>query len=321
MRTVTSAALLFTIIATGCSSAPSPIDMTPRFVAGESRTESLECYAALRSIVDVDSHIGFSWHAKVLSAGPEGATIDASMSRVVCKLPGLPAFDSDGVLPMGITSGGELILKMVGVKFQYTITPAGVVNVTGWQSGLSEASKKTGIPIPGDGSVPTEDMVEEALARVYGGPMPRRMVTLDETWTATQNYHLGSPEEGARVSSSDSYTYEGFGELEVPFGGRREKVEGLGVQITSKPDVRSAGNWYMGKVEVQTGRSGGFLCVGMQGDEVLGYWEASRFKIEPSAGFSRNSPTRVLGNIVGGIASALADLECGWCFFAGSEWR
>lgn len=321
MRTVSSVALLFTIIATGCASAPSPIDMTPRFNAGESRTESLECYAAFRSLVDVTSHVGFSWHAKVLSAGPEGATIDAQMSRVVCKLPGLPAFDSDGVIPMGITSGGELILKLVGLKFQYTVSPAGAVKVTGWQSGLADASKASGIPIPGDGSVPTEDMVEEALSRVYGSPMPRRMVTLEETWSATQNYHLGAPEEGPRVTSSDSYTYEGFGELEVPFGGRMEKVEGLGVQIESTPDVRSTGNWYMGKVKVQTGRSGGFLCVGLQGDEILGYWEASRFKVEPSAGFSPRSPTSLIGSVVGGVVGAIADLECGWCFFAGSEWR
>jgi len=108
---MTRAALLSALLVTGCSSAPSPIDMTPRFVSGESRTESLECYAALRSVVDVTSHVGFSWKAKVLTSGPDGTTIDARMSRVVCKLPGLPAFDSDGVVPIGVTSAGELLLN------------------------------------------------------------------------------------------------------------------------------------------------------------------------------------------------------------------
>jgi hypothetical protein len=317
-----SAASLAVIVAmsAGCSSAPSPIDLTPRFVAGESRTECLESYAAIRSrVADVHGNVGFSWQAKVLSVGPEGATIDAQMNRVVCKLPGLPAFDSDGVIPVGLTSVGELILKMVGVKFQYTVSPTGEVNVTGWQSALTEASKATGVPIPGDGSVPTEDMVEEALRRVYGIPMPRRQVVLDETWTASGSYHLGNPEQGPRITSTETFTYEGFGELKVPFGGRTEVVDGLGVQIKSTPNVTSVGNWYMGKIDVQTGRSGGFLCVNLQGDEILGYWEKSTFSVEPREGLMPG-PVDLLGGALK-VASKLVDLECGWVFFAGSPWK
>lgn len=316
----TASVAVLVALSAGCSSAPSPIDLTPRFVVGESRTESLQSYAAIRSrVADVHGNVGFSWSARVASVGPEGATIDAKMTRVVCKLPGLPAFDSDGVIPVGITAVGELIVKMVGLEFQYTVKPTGEVAVTGWQSGLTEAAKATGIPIPGDGSVPTEDMVEEALGRVYGIPMPRRQVTVDETWTASGDYHLGSPEQGPRVTSSETFTYEGFGELKVPFGGRNEQVNGLGVQIKSKPQVTSVGDWYMGKVDVQTGRSGGFLCVGMQGDEILGYWEKSTYSVEPREGLMPG-PVDVLGGALR-VASKLVDLECGWVFFAGSPWK
>lgn len=323
MRTAswsTASLAVLVVASAGCSSAPSPIDLTPRFVAGESRTESLESYAAIRSrVADVVGNVGFSWQAKVASVGPEGATVDAQMTRVVCKLPGLPAFDSDGVIPVGITSVGELILKLVGVKFQYVVGPTGEVNVTGWQSALTEASKATNVPIPGDGSVPTEDMVEEALRRVYGIPMPRRQVVLEETWTTSSSYHLGSPEQGARVASSETFTYEGFGELRVPFGGRTEEVNGLGIKVKSTPSVQSAGDCYMGKIDVQTGRSGGFVCVGLQGDEILGYWEKSTYSVEPREGLMPG-PVDVLGGALR-VASKLVDFECGWVFFAGSPWR
>lgn len=324
MRIALSAALLaVSVVSGGCSGPPEIVDMTPRFMQGESRTESLQSYAAIRSVVDITTHVGFTWRAKVLSVGPEGATIDAQMNRVVAKLPGLITFDSDGLIPLGSLLGlTDMLFKLVGVHFQYTVSPTGEVEVTGWQSALADAAKLANVEVPGDGSVPTEDMVEEALRRIYGTPMPRRQVKLEEKWTAAQDWHVGNPEQGPRVSSTDAYSYAGFGELEVPFGGDEVRVEGLGVPITSKPEVTSTGTTFLGKIDAQTGRCGGYLVVGLTGDEVLGYWEANRLKIELAEGLV--DPVPGLGtvmSIAGKVAGKLADLECGWAFFAGSEWR
>lgn len=323
MRTTLSSALIAVSVGlAGCSGPPEVVDMTPRFMVGESRTESLQSYAALRSLVDVTAHVGFTWRAKVVSVGPEGATIDAQMNRVVAKLPGLITFDSDGLIPLGSLLGlTDMLFKLVGVHFQYVVGPTGEVAVTGWQSALGDAAKQANVELPTDGSVPTEDMVEEALRRIYGGPMPRRLVKLEEAWSAAQDYHVGTPEQGPRVSSTDGYTYAGWGELKVPFGGDEEVVNGLGVPITSKPEVTAAGTTFLGTIDAQTGRCGGYLVVGLTGDEVLGYWESNRLKIQPKEGLLEPGVLSGALSVVGNVAGKLADLECGWAFFAGSEWR
>lgn len=309
--------LLAALLCAGCSSAPSPIDLTPRFAQGEGRTESLMTYAAVRTpAADVTAHVGFSWRAVVKSVGPEGATIEAQVSRVVVKLPALPAFDTDGSMPAKLLGLTELLFRMMNVRFEYLVGPAGAVKVSGWQAALEDAASKVGAELPQDGSVPTEGMIAEALGRVYSSP-PRRPVTVEERWTMASRFHVGTATQGSEVTGSDSLLYEGFGELKAPFGGREVKVDGLGVPIESSRAVTAPGEFFLGKVDAQSGRAGGFLCVAPTGDEVLGYWEKNDLEIAPKDGLLPAGG----GAVLGAVLSALADLEYGWVFFAGSAWR
>jgi hypothetical protein len=319
MRSVTIGLSISMVVVAGCASAPSPIDMTPRFTAGERRTESLQTYAAIRTpVADVTAHVGFSWRATVKSVGPAGATIEAEVTRVVAKLPALPAFDTDHVIPLGGLLGiSDLLFKMMGVRFEYLVSPSGQVKVSGWGAALAEAAAKAACSIPTDGSVPTEGMIADALGRVYGGPMPRRPVNVDETWTGGHRYHVGTAQRGSKVQSSDKLVYQGWGELEVPFGDDSTTVHGLGIPIESTPVVASAGDFFLGKVDPQTGRATGFLCVAPTGDEVLGYWEKNELDIAPRDGLLPGPG----GALLGAVTSALADLEYGWAFFAGTEWH
>ncbi len=315
-------ALPAALAAGGCASPPSPVDLTPRFVAGQRRVESLMTYAALRSaVLDVTAHVGISWQAEVVEVDARGATIEAQVSRVVCKLPGVPAFDTKGGLPLGIVDVGALVLRLLGVGFRYAVTPAGEVTVSGWDAALAGASRATGVPVPDDGSVPDEGVLQEALARVYGGPLPRRPVVLGEAWSATQDYHVGAAGAGARVTASDRFVYEGFGELEVPFGKDLVTVEGLRAPLRSAPAVRAAGRCFLGTVRPQAARGEGALVVGASGDHVLGYWEASRFEIEAAPGLGGGGAAGVAGAALGAVVSALADLERGWAFHSPTGWR
>jgi hypothetical protein len=320
MRIVWSAALFVTLAAgaSGCASAPSPIDMTPRFVTGLQRVESLQAYAALRTpVADVVAHVGFSWRATIRDVGPRGARIEAQVTRVVAKLPGAPAFDTDGVIPLGGLLGvTELLFKLMGARFEYLVGPAGEVHVSGWDTALTEAAMKLGCDVPLDGSVPDEGTIADALGRMYA-PVPRRAVMVDERWSAARTYHVGTPGRGSRVRSSDQLVYEGWGDLEVPFADDEPEVHGLGVRIESTPAVSSPGEFFLGRIEPQTGTSTGFLVLSPKGTEVLGYWEKEELEVTPRDGLLPSGG----GALLGAAVSLLADLEHGWVFFASSPWR
>jgi hypothetical protein len=317
MRCLTLVVSLLMVGVSGCASAPSPIDLTPRFVPGMSRVESLQTYAALRTpAVDVVAHVGFSWRAVVKTSGPEGATIEAQVTRVVVKLPGLPAFDTAGSMPANLLGVPELLFRMLDVRFRYSVSPTGRVAVSGWQEALEGAAGKVGCAIPADGSVPTERSIAEALGRVYRAP-PRRAVSVDEVWSSSSQFHVGTAEQGSKVTATDKLVYDGFGELTVPFGDDDEQVHGLGIPIESTPAVVTPGEFFLGKVDAQTGRATGFLCMATNGNEVLGYWEKNELDVVPRDGLLPAGGGALLGAVIG----AIADLEYGWAFFTASAWR
>ncbi|MCO5166124.1 MAG: hypothetical protein M9894_07125 [Planctomycetes bacterium] len=314
MRTLAlGAALLLPVFASGCRSAPPVVDLTPRFVDGQTRTESLVSYAKVKApLVSASAHVGFSWKATVASAGEEGTTIDAVMSRVVARLPGGLVLDTDSVIPLGsLLPLGQLLGNLVGAQFQYVVSPAGEVKVTEWSKIVDVAARGAGLAVPRDGSVPTQDMIAQALTRVYR-PLPRRPVKLKESWGLDQDYHFGDPESGPRVSSSDSYSYAGLGEVELPFGGDEVYVEGLGLPYKGSPQVSSKGELFLGVVDVQAAKQRrGLYVVSDDGAQVLGYQEShDGMKIAPAPG--------VLPVDVG---LRLAILEIGWVFFSEKGWR
>ncbi|MCW8141130.1 MAG: hypothetical protein KIT58_19695 [Planctomycetota bacterium] len=309
-----AAFLCFPLLAAGCRSAPPVVDLTPRFVAGQTRTESLVSYAKVKApLVSASAHVGFSWKATVVGASDDGgATVDAVMSRVVARLPGGLVLDTDSVIPLGsLLPIGQLLGGLVGAKFQYVVSPTGEVKVTEWSKIVDVAARGAGLAVPRDGSVPTQDMIAQALTRVYR-PLPRRPVKLKESWGLDQDYHFGDPESGPRVSSSDSYSYAGLGEVELPFGGDEVYVEGLGLPYKGSPQVSSKGELFLGVVDVQAAKQRrGLYIVSDDGAQVLGYQEShDGMKIAPAAG--------VLPVDVG---LRLALLEIGWVFFSEKGWR
>lgn len=291
----------------GCASPPPFIETTPRFMKGATRLESLESYAAVRTpLADATAHVGFSWIARVKDVGPEGAVIDAQMTRVVAKLPGLLSFDTDGLLPLGsLLPVGELLGKLVGAKFQYTVGTDGSVAITGWSEAVDLAARGAGLAVPTDGSVPDSTIMAEALKRVYG-PLPRRQVALKEAWDHGAEYRLVAV-DGPALRSKDTYRYEGFGELELEFGSDEVVVEGLGVPMQATTAVTAAGSMFLGTVSAQGGRRWGNLILNHFGDEVLAFHEAHEVQLAPAAG--------VLPVDVG-----VATLETGWVFFAPGGW-
>jgi hypothetical protein len=291
----------------GCATPPDPLDVTPRFALGQTRTESLMSYATVKTpLVDVGAHVGFSWQARVIQATPTTATIEAAMTRVVASLPGGLGIDTDSLIPLGgLTGLGAMFFELVGARFRYVIGEDGVVSVTGWSEVVDLAARAAGCAVPVGGEVPSEQVIADALSRVYAVP-PGRPVNLGGVWLRTLDYKLGA-DAGPGLSSDDRYCYEGFGELECEFGGDEVTIEGLRLSIGGTPRVTGAGSFFLGLVSQQSGRRWGNAIVTERGDQLLAYHEAHDLTIAPSPSLM--------------IPTDLASLETGWFFFAEQPWR
>lgn len=309
LRASATVCALLLLGASGCASPPPVLDLTPRFVVGQTRVESLQHHAALRTPVkDVETHAGFSWTAKVVDVGPEGARIEARVSRVVAKAPLGFAVDTQGGLLGSLLGTNDLLKHLVGTRFEYRVDPAGKVTVTGWQSNLVDAARASGLPLPV--SLPDEHAIANALSQVYGAPLPRRPVKLEERWTAHGARSIGDTE----LDGSDHYQYQGFTELEVPFGADEVRVEGLDVPFSSSPRVARNGHCYLGSIGIQVARLGGGIVVNERGDQVLGYHGAVQLKLIPAEPLFSGDALLIA------FVGKLVDADFGWTFFA-DEWR
>lgn len=309
-RTSLAVVGLTSLLVAGCASPPSPIDLTPRFVAGTSRIEGVQAFAVIKTpIKDIETHLGICWKARVRNVGPGGAVIEATLSRLALKLPGF-GFDTDSIIPLGSLGLAPriapLLTKLVGLTFTYTVGPQGEVTVQAWDTGLKRAADNAGVPLPNDGQIPGEQTLASAIARAYAA-VPHRVVKLKET-SARQVDFAVSSEDGARVTGQDSITYKGFAELEFDFGGDDVAIEGLDLPLTGTAQVAGGATTH-GIIETQDSNRRGQLVMSVDGRSVLFYREQLQTRLTPSTDIEWLDGIKI------------ADYDTGFVFFAEGGWE
>lgn len=306
--------LAFVLLAScvGCSAAPPALlDATPRFRVGQERSEGIEAFAEVETIVkDFPTHFGLMWDATVVDAGPSGATIDAKITRVVAQLPGdLLTIDTDSLIPLGRLLGlGRILFKLTGLGFRYSVSPTGDVRLSGWSKAVDSAATAAGEVLPGDGQIPPSQVLEDALERVYRSA-PRRTIALNETWTRPEEYRL-STEKGPPVNGTADFGYVGMGKRPFRFGDDELELEGASVKFNGACEVTEEGEMLLGVVPVQRGGRRGQLLFSRDGGQILMYRELDELKIRPRLD---------LGDVE--LSADLASLKTGWLFFAESPWE
>jgi hypothetical protein len=303
------------LVCVGCKAPPPKVlDATPRFRVGQERTEGIQAFAELETIVkDVPTHFGLMWEAKVVSVGDQGlsAEIDAKIVRVVAQLPGgVMTIDTESLIPLGrITGLGRFLFKLIGLGFHYSVGPTGDVRLSGWSEAVDSAATEAGEKLPGDGTVPPSEVLQDALARVYHSP-PRRKIRLKETWTQPETYHL-STADGPEVRGVSHFAYLGMSDQEFEFGTDEVTLEGASVRFSGQADVTKAGTTLFGVVPAQQGPRRGKLLWSRDGSQLLMYRELDELKIEPSL--------EILGGIE--VPVEVASFKTGWVFFAEAPWE
>ncbi|MDC3379553.1 hypothetical protein OAX78_04660 [Planctomycetota bacterium] len=299
---VTAVALLCLV---GCAGPPPIVDMTPRFSQGTSRVESVQMFATLDlPLIDLSTHVGFSWNATVLSAGPQGTTIEAAVTRALVDIPGITV-DTDSIIPFGSLGVGALFFELIGARFRYVIDPMGQVSVTGWSAALAGAASAAEVIVPDDGSVPPEEELAAALTRVYS-VLPRRQIALEEGWNRPSAYQLANA-DGPKIESTDAYAYTGFGEETFDFGSDDVTIEGLAAPFRGQPEVVIPGVAFYGLVDLQMGRRSGDILLNERGDTIRLYREVDTMSLSPAQALD--------------LDVDLANLDTGWIFHAPRDWR
>jgi hypothetical protein len=297
------------LLAAGCSSPPSPIDMTPQFVPGATRLEGVQAFMLLDATVkEFNGHLGISWHAKVKSSGPQGAVIEATVVRLVLQTPVGFGIDTDSFLPLGMLGDlpvlGPLLYKLIGKSFVYVVSPSGEVTVTKWEGIVARAANQAGVKAPKDGSIPSQGRLESALSRAYGA-VPYQSMKLGEGTERSVDY-VADGEGGPRISGRDQLTYEGFGEAEFDYGSDEMESEGLSLTLGGGVELTGGRSRY-GIIRTGKSRRSGQLIVSENGRELLYYRASHRTKIYPDTEHFWLNGIKI------------ATYETGWIFF-GDPW-
>lgn len=304
-----------TLCAAGCSSPPSPIELRPRFVPNTKRVEGVQAYVELRTkIKDWRAHIGIEWDARVVSAGAEGAVVEAKISGYDLQLPNGFSMDSGSLLgramrlghgtPLGLLP--RLLEKLHGGTFRYTVSPSGEIAVQRWDELVAKAAAEAEGEVPQDGSFPAQEEVAAALSRAYA-MIPHASMELGGSKEVELDYRLET-EEGARVSGTNRLTYLGFGEAEFEVAGDEGEVEGLHLGMSGQVRIEE-GKSRFGVLQERPSQRQAMLLMSEAGDALLFYRERVVTEIHPATTIEWLDSIRV------------ADYSGGWLVYARGPWR